>query len=89
MQFDHDKFYHSLSNCQPHHTVQILVASQCDDTHDDNNAQHGALYNSTEPSTLPLPGRSQRVTAYLSTINVHNARPIDSAHFVQPMSYNK
>ena len=25
MRFDHDKFYRRLSNCQPHHTIQILV----------------------------------------------------------------
>ena len=28
MSFDHDKFYGRLSNCQPHHTVQILVVSR-------------------------------------------------------------
>jgi hypothetical protein len=51
-----------------------------------DSAQHGARYNSTECTTLPLPGKSQRT--HLSTINVHNARPIDNVHFAQPMSHN-
>ena len=36
---------------------------------------------------VSLPGKSQRT--HLSTVNVlHNARPIDGAHFAQPMSHN-
>ena len=37
-------------------------------------------------TTLPLPRKSQRT--HLSTVNVHIARPIDSANFAQPMSHN-
>ena len=62
-------------------------SSQYNSTHYNDNAQHGAPYNSTERTTLPLPGKSQ--CTHLSTINVHNNRPIDSAHFAQPcMSHN-
>jgi hypothetical protein len=43
-------------------------------------------YNSTECITLPLPGKSQRT--HLSTVYVHNDRPIDSALFAQPKSRN-
>jgi hypothetical protein len=85
MQFDHDNFlppFVKLST-SPYCTN---ISSPYDGTHYDNNAQHGSRYNSTERTTLPLPGKSQRT--HLSTINVHKARPIDSAHFVQPMSYN-
>jgi hypothetical protein len=85
MQFDHDKFlplFIKLST-SPYCTN---ISSQYNGTHYDNNAQHGARYNSTKSTTLPLPGKSQRT--HLSTINVHNDRPIDSAHFAQPMSHN-
>ncbi len=84
MTFDHDNFYRHLSNCQPHHTVQSNISSQHDVSHYDNNAQHSARYNSTGRTTLPLPGKSQ--CTHLSIVNVHNDRPIDSAHFAQPMS---
>ena len=61
-------------------------SSQYDGTHYNDNAQHDARYNSTERTTLPLPCESQ--PTHLSIINVHNDRPIDSAHFAQPMSHN-
>jgi hypothetical protein len=84
MQFDHDKFlppFVKLST-SPHCTN---ISSQYDGTHNyDDTTQHGAWYNSTQRTTLPLPGKSQRT--HLSTANVHNDRPIDSAHFAQPMS---
>ncbi len=51
-----------------------------------DNSQHSTGYNSTKPTALPLPGKSQRT--HLSTINVHSNRPKDSAHFAQPMSDN-
>ncbi len=84
MQFDHDKFLPpfvklSTSPCCKN------ISSQYKGIHYDNNAQHGAWYSSTECTTLPLPGKSQRT--HLSTANVHNNRPIDSAHFAQPMSH--
>ncbi len=85
MQFDHDKFlppFVKLST-SPYCTN---IRSECNGTHFDVNAQHGAWYNSTERTTLPLPGKSQHT--HLSTIKVHNNRPIDSAHFAQPMSHN-
>ncbi len=79
--FDHDKFLPpfvklSTSPCCTY------FSSQYDGTHYNDNAQHGTRYNSTKRTTLPLPGKS------LSTINVHNDRPIDSAHFAQPMSHD-
>ena len=85
MQFDHDKFlppFVKLST-SPYCTN---ISSQYNGTHYNDNAQHGARYNSTERTTLPLPGESQRT--YLSTVNVHNDRLIDSAHFAQPMSHD-
>ena len=85
MPFHHDKFvppFVKLST-SPYCTN---ISSQYNGTHYDDNAQHGARYNSTKHTTIPLPGKSQHT--HLSTINVHNARPIDSAHFAQPMSHN-
>ena len=58
MQFDHDKFlplFVKLStspNC-------TNTSTQYNGTHYDNNAQHGARYNSIKHTTLPLPGKSQ------------------------------
>jgi hypothetical protein len=55
MQFDHDEFlppFVKLST-SPYCTN---ITSQYDGTHYDNNAQHGARYNSTKCTTLPLPG---------------------------------
>jgi hypothetical protein len=86
MQFDHDKFlppFVKLST-SPYCTN---ICSQYNGTHYDNNPQHGAWYHSTKRTPLPLPGKSQ--CTHLTTIHVHNARPIDSAHFAQPMSYNR
>ena len=85
MTFDHDEFLPpfvklSTSPCCTY------FSSQYDGTHYYDNTQHGARYNSTERTTLPLPGESQRT--YLSTVNVHNDRLIDSAHFAQPMSHD-
>ncbi len=85
MQFDHDKFlppFVKLST-SPYCTN---ISSQYNGTHNNDNTQHGARYNSTERTPLPLPGKSQ--CTHLSTVNVHNNRPIDSAHFAQPMSHN-
>ena len=85
MQFDHDEFlppFVKLST-SPYCTN---ISSQYDGTHYNDNSQHGARYNSTERTPLPLPGKSQRT--YLSTVNVHNDRLIDSAHFAQPMSHD-
>jgi hypothetical protein len=85
MTFDHDKFlppFVKLST-SPRCTY---FSSQYNGTHYNDNAQHGARYNSTKCTTLPLPGKSQHT--HLSTVNVHNNRPKDSAHFAQPMSHN-
>ncbi len=85
MRFDHDEFlppFVKLST-SPYCTN---IGSQYNGTHNNDNTQHGARYNSTERTTLPLAGKSWRT--HLSTIYVHNARPIDSAHFAQPMSHN-
>ena len=85
MQFDHDEFlppFVKLST-SPYCTN---ISSQYNGTHYYDNTQHGARYNSTECTTLPLAGKSWRT--HLSTVYVHNARPIDSAHFAQPMSHN-
>ena len=69
--------------CSPCH---LNIGRQYDGIHCNNKAQHGARYNSTKRTTTPLPGKSQ--CTHLSTINVHNARPIDSAHFAQLKSHN-
>ena len=85
MTFDHDKFlprFVKLST-SPYCTN---ISSQYNGTHYNDNAQHGARYNSTKCTTLPLPGKSQ--CTHLSSVNVHNDRPIDSAHFARPMSHD-
>jgi hypothetical protein len=81
MSFDHDKFLPPF--------VKLSTSPYCTKVSSqfNNNAQHGARYNSTKRTTLPVPGKSQRT--HLNTVNVHNAtRPIDSAHFAQPKSDN-
>jgi hypothetical protein len=78
MTFDHDNFLPPFVKFStPPYCTNI--SSQYDGTHYNDNTQEGARY-------IPLPGKSQRT--HLSTVNVHNARPIDSAHFAQPMSHN-
>jgi hypothetical protein len=71
MSFDLDKFlplFIKLST-SPYCTN---ISSQYNSTHYDNNVQqHSTRYNSTERTTLPLPGKSQ--CTHLS--NVHNDRP--------------
>jgi hypothetical protein len=78
-------FYRHLSNCQPHHAVHISVASTTVLT---TMTMHNTALGitSTKRTTLPLPGKSQR--RHLSTGNIHNSRPIDSAHFAQPMPHH-
>jgi hypothetical protein len=85
MTFDHDNFFSpffklSTSPCCTY------FSSQYDGTHYNDIAQHGAWYNITKQITLPLTGKSQCI--HLSTVNVRNDRPIDSAHFAQPMSHD-
>ena len=84
IQFDHDKFlplFVKLSTSP----YCANISSQYDGTCYNNNSQHGARYNSTKRTTLPLP--SKNLHTHLSTIDEHNNRPIDSAHFAQPMSH--
>jgi hypothetical protein len=85
MTFDHDKSLPPFvkSSTSPCCTY---FSSQFNGTHYNNNAQHGARYNSAKRTTLSLPGKSQHT--HLSTVNVHKDRLIDSAHFAQPMSHN-
>ena len=80
--FDHYEFLPPFVNLSssPYCTN---ISSQYNGTHYNNNSPHDAQYNSVECNTLPLPGKSQHT--HLSTVNVHNNRPIGSAHFVQPM----
>ncbi len=86
MMIDHAKCLPAVV-MMSHTPCHVNKRRQYNGTHYNDNAQHGALYCSTKCTTLPLPGKSQRT--HLSTINVHNNRPIDSAHFVaQPMSHN-
>ncbi len=85
MTFDHDKFLPpfvklSTSPCCTYFSIQYKGF------HYNNNSQHGTRYNSTKHTTLCLPDESQRT--HLSIINVHNDRPIISAHFAQPMSHD-
>ncbi len=77
-------FYRCSSNCQRHHTVNISVASTTVLT---TMTTHNTALGITVPNApLPLPGKSQHT--HLSTVNVHNNRPIDSAHFAQLMSHD-
>ncbi len=85
MQFDQDKFLPPFVKLSTSPYCSNIF-SQYNCAHYDNNVQHGARYNSTKRTTLPLSGKSQHT--HLSTVNVHNARHIDSAHFAQPMSHN-
>jgi hypothetical protein len=76
MSFDHDTFlplFVKLSTSP----CCTNISSQYNCTHFNDGAQYGAQYNSSKRTTLPL-----------STVNVHNDRPIDSAHFAQPMSHD-
>jgi hypothetical protein len=83
--FGHDEFL-PAAVMMSHTPCHVNLTRQHNGTHYKNNAQHGAQFNSTKCTTLPLSGKSQ--CTHLSTINVHNTRPIDSAHFAQPMSHN-
>ena len=67
-------------------TCHANIRRRYDGTHYNKNAQHRARDNSTKCITLPLPCKSQHT--HLPTVYVHNNRPIDSAHFAQPMSDN-
>jgi hypothetical protein len=85
MQFDHDKFLPPFVKLSTSPYGTNISSQYNTSTHYDNNAQHGTRNNSTKRTTLPLPGKSQ--PTHLSTVYVHNKRPIDSAHFAQPMSH--
>ena len=74
MTFDHDKFLLPFVKLSTHHAVHISVASMTVLT---TTSMHNTMR--TKCTTLPLPSESQRT--HLSTVNAHNARPIDSAHF--------
>ncbi len=67
MSFDHDKFLPPVVKLSTTPCCTYF-SSQYDGTHYNDNAQHGARYSS-EHTTLPLPGESQRT--YLSTVNVN------------------
>jgi hypothetical protein len=79
-------FYRHLSNCQPHHTVQIFVVSTIVLT---KITMHNTAIGTTMPNAphFLCPAKVSQFT-HLSTINVYNVRPIDSAHFAQPMSHD-
>jgi hypothetical protein len=81
---DYDKFLPAIV-MMSHAPCHVSIRRQYEGTHCNNNAQHGARHNNTECTTLSLPGESQHT--HLSIINAHNARPIDSAHFAQPLSH--
>jgi hypothetical protein len=69
MQFDHDEFlppFVKLST-SPYCTN---ISSQYDGTRYNDNSQHGARYNSTERTPLPLPGESQRTVSGRARIEV-------------------
>jgi hypothetical protein len=68
MMIDHDKFLPAVV-MMSHTLSHVNIRRQYDGTHYNNNAQHGTWYNSTEDTTLPLPGKSE--CTHLSTKNVH------------------
>ena len=74
MMIDHDKVLPAIV-MMSHTPCHAYIRRQYNGN---NNAQSGAWYNSTKRTTLPWPGKSQRT--HLSTVNVQNARSIDSAH---------
>jgi hypothetical protein len=56
-------------------------------THYDNSTQYGNQYTSTDCTSLPLHGNSP--SSCPSNVSAHNARQIDSAHFVVSMPYDR
>ena len=85
MQFDHDKFLPPF--------VKLSTSPYCTNIRVRTTAltmmtTHNTALGTTVPNAphFPLPGKSQSI--HLSTVNVHNNRPIDSAHFAQPLSHN-
>ncbi len=61
MRFYHDKFLTPFVKSSTSPAYCTNVSSQYDGTHHNDNAQHGARYNSTKRTTLSLPGKSHIV----------------------------
>jgi hypothetical protein len=87
MSFDHDKFLPPVIklSTSPYCTN---ISSPYNGTNTTTTTMHNTALSATLPKAqhFPLPCKSQ--CTHLSTVNVHSARPIDSAHFAQPMSHN-
>ena len=87
MSFDHDKFLPPVIklSTSPYCTN---ISSPYNGTNTTTTTMHNTALSATLPKAqhFPLPCKSQ--CTHLSTVNVHSARPIDSAHFAQPMSHD-
>jgi hypothetical protein len=81
-------FYRRSSNCQPHHAVHISVASTTVLTTTTMHTALGTTVPNAQSQTHHTSSGGKSQHTHLSTVIVHINRPIDSAHFAQPMSHN-
>ena len=87
MRFDHDKFLPPVVKLSTTPYCTYISSSQYDGTHYNDSTQYGNQYTSTDCTSLPLHGDSPRTCP--SNVSAHNARQIDSAHFVVSMPYDR
>ena len=85
-EIDHDKFLPPVVKLSTSPYCTYISSSQYHGTHYSNSTQYSNQYNSTACTSLPLHGDSLRT--FQSTINVHNDRELDSAHFIVSMPYD-
>ena len=82
-EIDHDEFLPPVVKLSTSPYCTYISSSQYDGTHYIDSTQYGNQYNSTACTSLPLHDDSPRTCQ--STVNVHNDRQVDSAHFVVSM----
>ena len=85
-EIDHDEFLPPVVKLSTSPYCTYISSSQYDGTHYHDSTQYGNQYNSTACTSLPLHDDSPRTCQ--STVNVHNDRQVDSAHFVVSMPYD-
>ena len=87
MRFDHDEFLPPVVKLSSTPYCTYISSSQYDGTHYNDSTQYGNQYTSTDCTSRPLHGDSPRTCP--SNVSAHNARQIDSAHFVVSMPYDR
>jgi len=85
--FDHDEFLPPVVKLSTSPYCTYISSSQYDGTHYNDSTQYGNQYTSTDCTSLPLHGDSPRTCP--SNVSAHNARQVDSAHFVVSMPYDR